>query len=174
MQYKISTRSVQEACTSLYSAEYKQSTRGGSCRWCPRPTGPHGAGPPLLFPSCPTRPSLTAPYAFQMPIKHAVRPRDSSCCQFKIKPCQKIKTASLSQWRAFKSPYPLQWIDPVIFPFQDASVTTESITHESDRISSLITDDIEVDFEVYIGSLTDMANSCVNLLKLWTSTQCCL
>ena len=82
----------------------------------------------------------------------------------------------MSQWRAFKTPYPLQWIDhgPAIFPFQDASVTTASVTHESDRNSSLISDDIEVDFEVYIGSLTDMANSCVNLLKLWTSTQCCL
>ena len=109
-----------------------------------------------------------------MPIKHAVRPRDSSCCQFKIKPCQKIKTASLSQWRAFKTPYPLQWIDPAIFPFQDASVTAASVTHESDRNSRPITDDIEVNFGGYIGSLTDMANSCVNFPKLWTSTQCCL
>ena len=42
---------------------------------------------------------------------------------FKIKPCQKIKITSLSQWRGGKTPLPLPWIDPAIFPFQTSILT---------------------------------------------------
>ena len=42
---------------------------------------------------------------------------------FKIKPCQKIKITSLSQWRGGKTPLPLPWIDPAIFPFQPCLLT---------------------------------------------------
>ena len=92
-------------------------------------------------------------YALWMAEKEALGGWRFELLWFKIKPCQKIKITSLSQWRACKTPLPLLWIDPSIFRFQRCTLTHCISNPWLSTRTGEIPDETEVDFRVYIALL---------------------